>query len=72
MVFYYLLKAKEQAAAEKQPVIQVPRVPSAGNATQLRAAPIMWNIEFQYVKEVKKKKKDLGICPMNDVSEFLK
>lgn len=36
----YLLKANEHAAAEKQPVIQVPNVPSAGKAIQLRAAPI--------------------------------
>jgi hypothetical protein len=37
----YLLQAKEQAAAEKQLAIQVPSVPSAGKATQLRAAPIL-------------------------------
>lgn len=37
----YLLKANEQAAAEKQPVIHVPMVDNAGNATQLRAAPII-------------------------------
>lgn len=39
----YLLKAKEQAAAEKQPVSQVPIVPSAGKATQLSNAPIVSN-----------------------------
>lgn len=37
----YLLKASEQAAAEKQPVIHVPTVERAGKARQLRAAPIV-------------------------------
>ena len=37
----YLLKASEQAAAEKQPVIHVPTVDKAGKARQLRAAPIV-------------------------------
>lgn len=41
MLFAYLLKAREQAAAEKQPVIQVPIEDRAGKATQLRAAPIL-------------------------------
>lgn len=35
-----LLKANEQAAAEKQLAIHVPIEVNAGNAIQLRAAPI--------------------------------
>lgn len=42
LLSFYLLKAKEQAAAEKQPVIQVPSVPNAGKATQLKSAPILF------------------------------
>jgi hypothetical protein len=47
----YLLKAKEQAAAEKQPAIHVPTVDKAGNARQLRAAPIMFCCVIKYKKK---------------------
>jgi hypothetical protein len=49
---FYLLKAKEQAAAEKQPVIHVPIVDKAGNAIQLIAAPII----YLFLKRRKKRR----------------
>lgn len=41
--FTYLLQNKEHAAAEKQLAIQVPTEPIAGNAMQLKAAPIAFS-----------------------------
>lgn len=55
----YLLKASEQAAAEKQPVIHVPTVDKAGNARQLRAAPIVCG--YQKRKRGKKKQLPRGL-----------
>jgi hypothetical protein len=42
---FYLLQAKEQAAAEKQLTTHVPSEVNAGNAKQLNAAPIFNNKE---------------------------
>lgn len=45
--FPYLLQNNEHAAAEKQLAIHVPTDPIAGNAMQLKAAPIA----YSYIKE---------------------
>ena len=52
-----LLKAREQAAAEKQPVIQVPIEDKAGKATQLRAAPIVYMFKKKGKSKSEKEKK---------------
>lgn len=57
---FYLLKAKEQAAAEKQPAIQDPNVPNAGKATQLKSAPMYFIFLTRSRKGKKKKIKKLG------------
>jgi hypothetical protein len=46
----YLLQANEHAAAEKQLATHAPTVPIAGNAIQLRAAPMVSQVENAVAK----------------------